>query len=116
MFRPLNDCVVIEPVKTPEKLVSGLALPDSAKNNYHGLRGVVVAVGPGAWTISGERLTPSVAPGDVVVLAAPGRLVRDESGRVYSIVCDRDVLAVVEDPGEVRTYDRCETGALLADD
>lgn len=96
MFRPLNDSVVVEPLKAPEGSKGGLVLPEGqARQNYHGLRAVVVAVGPGPWTIQGTRLPMDLKEGDVVILRNAGPLI-NEAGRVYCVVSERDVMAVVE--------------------
>lgn len=95
MFRPLNDQVVVEPIKTPKSVIGNLVLPDASKANLHGLRAVVIAVGPGHITLSGERAPLGVKVGDIVLLRSPGPLI-NEDDRVFCIVGERDILAVVE--------------------
>ena len=110
MFRPLNDQVVVEPLKSGEASRGGVVLPDNARGKYHGLRAMVVAVGPGELTISGTRVPTDLRPGDVVVLRQGGLLLA-EGGRIYSIVQARDVLAVVEGGmGAARRYEPGEYG------
>lgn len=99
MFRPLNDSVLVEPLKSTEGTRGGLVLPDAARANYHGLRARVVAVGPGVLTISGARVPIDLKEGDVVVLRSAGPLLRD-GDRVLCLVGERDVLAVVEGGAE----------------
>jgi chaperonin GroES len=106
MFRPLNDCVIVEPVKA-ESNVGGVILTETATENYQGLRGVVVAVGPGHWTISGTRLPIELSVGDVVMLRPGGQLIR-EGGKLFYVVTEREVLAVVEGGPAVRSLDRAE--------
>jgi chaperonin GroES len=95
MFRPLNDQVVVEPVKSPDGTKGGLLLPDTAKGNYHGLRATVVAVGPGSFTSAGTRVPLDLKVGDLVILRNPGPLLREDD-RVFCVVFERDILAVVE--------------------
>lgn len=95
MFRPLNDQVVVEPIKAAKAVIGNLVLPDAAKANYHGLRAEVVAVGKGHITFSGERMPLDVKVGDIVLLRSPGPLI-NEDDRVFCIVAERDILAVVE--------------------
>lgn len=106
MFRPLNDSVVVEPVKAEANL-NGVILTESANQQYHGLRAVVIAVGPGLYTLSGTRLSIDLKEGDVVILRTAGPLIR-EGGRVYAVVSERDVLAVVEGGPPVKPYSRAE--------
>lgn len=51
--QPLNDLVIIEPEKTPDK-IGNIHIPDSAKKQSN--RGTVVAAGPG------KRIDPSNLP------------------------------------------------------
>lgn len=95
MLRPLNDNVIVEPLKAPASSLAGVLLTEDAGRKYHGMRALVVAVGPGVLTLDGARVPINLSPGDVVVLRSPGPLVR-HGGRVYSVVSERDVLAVAE--------------------
>lgn len=97
MFRPLNDQVVVEPIKSPEttKSGSGIMLPDTAKTNYHGLRAKVVAVGPGNYTSTGQRIPLDLKPEDLVLLRASGPLIREDD-RVFCVVSEREIMAVIE--------------------
>lgn len=118
MLRPLNDSLVVEPLKSEATSVGGIVLPDgSAQQKYHGMRALVVAVGPGLWTLSGTRLPLEPRAGQVVILRHAGPLIR-HSGRIFSIVSERDVLAVIEGPeaeaSRSRRYSEDEHGGALA--
>jgi chaperonin GroES len=95
VFRPLNDSVVVEPLKAKDTGPGGLLLSDDVKEKYHGLRAAVVAVGPGELTIQGTRVPIDLKPGDVVVLKSAGPLI-DEGGRRFCVVSVRDIAVVVE--------------------
>jgi chaperonin GroES len=96
MLRPLNDQVVVEPVVSDEKGPGGLILPEIARNKYHGLRGRVVAVGPGLRTIGGEWLPINLRVDDIVILSRGGHLIT-EAGRTFCIISEREILAVIDD-------------------
>lgn len=115
MLRPLNDSVVVEPIKTPEASIGGITLPDASRSKYHGLRAVVVAVGPGVLTLSGARVPIMLTPGEVVVLRHNGPMIRD-GGRLLSVVQERDVLCAIPDAGFVETYSPAEMGLSQADE
>ena len=53
------------PLEADDKTESGIFLPESAKEKP--MRGTVVAMGPGRLLDNGERVSPSVKSGDVVV-------------------------------------------------
>lgn len=57
-IKPLHDYVLIRPLEEDNKTVSGIILPDSAKQKSQA--GEVVAVGPGAYDRKGEKLLPMV--------------------------------------------------------
>src|SRR4051812_24805713 len=94
MIKPLNDTVVVEPIKAEEASPGGLLLPEASRENYRGLRATVVAVGPGNWTIGGVRLPVELREGDVVLLGRAGPMVR-VGERTLCFVGERDVLAVL---------------------
>lgn len=64
MFKPLNDYVLLEPVKEKEKK-SAIILPDSADREKPE-RAKVIAMGPGKLQ-DGKRVSPDVKKGDIVV-------------------------------------------------
>ena len=63
--KPLEDRVLIKPTEAETKTVSGIFLPESAKERP--IRGTIVATGPGKLLDNGERIKPSVKKGDTVV-------------------------------------------------
>lgn len=62
---PLSDYVVLQPIQQEEVSVSGLVIPDSAKEKSQ--EGKVIAVGPGKVNESGNIETIDLKVGDVVV-------------------------------------------------
>jgi chaperonin GroES len=64
---PLEDRVVVKLLEQEEKTVSGIVLPDTAKEKP--TKAKVVAVGPGKYDDHGKLLPMPVAEGDVVVFA-----------------------------------------------
>ena len=62
---PLSDHVVLEPIQEEEVSVSGLVIPDSAKEKSQ--EGKVVAVGPGKINDAGNTETIDLKIGDVVI-------------------------------------------------
>jgi chaperonin GroES len=63
---PLNDRVVVEKKPLAKQSKGGIFLPNG--DDSEGLAtGKVIAVGPGRYTMYGNRIPPSVQAGDVVL-------------------------------------------------
>ncbi|WP_335872644.1 co-chaperone GroES [Bacillus sp. 2205SS5-2] len=93
MLKPLGDRVVIELVETEEKTVSGIVLPDSAKEKPQ--EGVVVAIGTGRVLDSGERVAPEVAVGERILFSKyAGTEVKYEATE-YLVLRENDILAIL---------------------
>ena len=64
---PLEDRVVVKLMEQEEKTVSGIVLPDTAKEKP--TKGKVMATGPGKYDDNGKLIPMPVSKGDVVVFA-----------------------------------------------
>ena len=94
-LRPLGDRVVVEIVEEAEqKTKGGLFVPDTAKEKSQ--RGKVVAVGTGRVLDNGTRSELEVKPGDTVYFAKYGGTEVSLDGTTYTILSERDILAVIE--------------------
>src|SRR4051794_10625020 len=92
--QPLADRVVIRANEREEMTLSGIVLPDTAKEKPQ--EGTVIAVGPGRLSEKGDRIKPEVKTGDVVLYAKyAGTEVKIE-GEELLIVKEADVLAIVK--------------------
>jgi chaperonin GroES len=87
-IKPLADRVVIKPLEAQEKTVSGIIIPDSAKEKPQ--RGTVVAAGPGT---KDEKMEVKV--GDVVLYGKYAGTEINIDGKDYLIMKQTDILAVV---------------------
>ncbi|UFA49740.1 co-chaperone GroES [Deinococcus radiophilus] len=95
MLKPLGDRVLVEIIEEAEqKTAEGLYVPDSAKEKSQ--RGKVVAVGSGKLLDSGERVALEVNVGDTVYFAKYGGTEVSVEGKDYSLLSERDILAIVE--------------------
>jgi len=91
-LQPLGDRLIVEVLDEEEETVSGIVLPDTAREKPQ--RGKVLAVGPGARSQeTGEYIPMEVADGDEVVFSKYGgtevKLGTDE----VLILRESDVLA-----------------------
>ncbi|WP_278914618.1 co-chaperone GroES [Deinococcus wulumuqiensis] len=95
MLKPLGDRVLVEIVEeTEQKTAGGLYVPDSAKEKSQ--RGKVVAVGAGKMTDEGKRIPMDINVGDTVYFAKYGGTEVSLEGKNYSLLSERDILAIVE--------------------
>ena len=92
-LQPLGDRLIAEVLEDEETTVSGIVLPDTAKEKPQ--RGRVLAVGPGARNDKGELVQMEVAEGDEIIFSKYGgteiKLGTDE----VLILRESDVLAKV---------------------
>jgi chaperonin GroES len=91
-LKPLEDRIVVKPGEEEEKTVSGIVIPDTAKEKPQ--EGSVVAVGPGRFE-EGQRVPLDVAVGDTVIYSKYGGTVFKVEGDEYLILSARDVLAII---------------------
>jgi len=96
-LQPLGDRLIVEALEDEETTVSGIVLPDTAKEKPQ--RGRVLAVGPGARNDKGEVVPMEVGEGDEIIFSKYGgteiKLGVDE----VLILRESDVLAKVATSG-----------------
>jgi chaperonin GroES len=100
-LQPLGDRLIVEVLEEEETTVSGIVLPDTAREKPQ--RGRVLAVGPGSRDDSGKFVPIDLEEGDEIVFSKYGgteiRLGTDD----VLILRESDVLAKV-----VRTGDKAK--------
>ena len=92
-LKPLEDRIVVQPGEEEEMTVSGIVIPDTAKEKPQ--EGTVVAVGPGRFE-DGARVPIDVAVGDKVIYSKYGGTEVKVEGEEYLILRADDIYAVVE--------------------
>jgi chaperonin GroES len=99
-LQPLGDRLIVEVLEEEETTVSGIVLPDTAKEKPQ--RGRVLAVGPGTRAEStGELIPLDVAEGDEVIFSKYGGTEIKVGADELLILRESDVLAkVVSTPGK----------------
>jgi chaperonin GroES len=96
---PLEDRIVVRTAEAEETTVSGLVIPDTAKEKPQ--QGEVLAVGPGRRAEnSGELIPLDIAVGDTVVYSKYGGTEITIDGEDLLILAGRDVLAKVDSSGK----------------
>jgi chaperonin GroES len=92
-IRPLEDRILVRPEEGEETTVSGIVIPDTAKEKPQ--EGTVLAVGPGKRSDSGELIPVDVSEGDRVIYSKYGGTDVKLDGEDLLILSARDVLAIV---------------------
>ena len=93
-LQPLEDRIVVRTAEAEETTVSGLVIPDTAKETPQ--QGEVLAIGPGRRSEqTGEIIPLDIAVGDTVVYSKYGGTEITLDGEDYLILNARDVLAKV---------------------
>ena len=94
-LQPLEDRIIVKPGEAEETTISGLVIPDTAKEKPQ--QGEVLAVGPGRRSEqSGEVIPLGIAVGDTVVYSKYGGTEITIDGEDLLILTSRDVLATVK--------------------
>ena len=92
-LQPLGDRLIVEALEEEESTVSGIVLPDTAREKPQ--RGRVLAVGPGARDEDGKRIEMDVAEGDEVIFSKYGGTEIKLGADEVLILRESDVLAKV---------------------
>ncbi|HOS45934.1 MAG TPA: co-chaperone GroES [Paludibacter sp.] len=87
-IKPLGDRVLVKPAAVEEKTVSGIIIPDSAKEKP--LKGEVLAVGKGTKDEAME-----VAVGNTVLYSKYAGTELDLDGEKYLMMRQSDILAII---------------------
>jgi chaperonin GroES len=91
---PLGDRVVLKQLEAEEKTLSGIVLPDNAKEKPQ--QAEVLEVGPGGM-VDGKEVKMQVKKGDKVIYSKYAGTDVKLGEDKYIIVKQSDILAIVED-------------------
>jgi chaperonin GroES len=100
-LKPLGDRLIVEVLEEEEMTISGIVLPDTAKEKPQ--RGRVLAVGPGSRDENGEYVAMDLEDGDEIIFSKYGGteiklgvdevLILRESDVLAKVVGDRAAVA-----------------------
>ncbi len=93
-IRPLHDRVIVKRVEEETKSAGGIVLTGSAAEKSS--KGEVIAVGAGRVMDNGERKTPDVKVGEVVLFGSYIEKTEKIDGVEHLIMREDNILAVVE--------------------
>ena len=92
-LQPLGDRLIVEVLEEEEQTVSGIVLPDTAKEKPQ--RGRVLAVGPGSRNDEGSIIPMEIAEGDEIIFSKYGGTEVKLGSDDVLILRESDVLAKV---------------------
>ena len=92
-LQPLGDRLIVEVLEEEEQTISGIVLPDTAKEKPQ--RGRVLAVGPGARDEDGKHIPMDVAEDDEIIVSKYGGTEIKVGTDEVLILRESDVLAKV---------------------
>jgi chaperonin GroES len=94
-LKPMNDYLLIEPIKEDEVTKGGIVIPETAREE-RAIKGKVIAVGQGKLNEKGERIPLTIKEGQTVIFKkyAPDEIKIDD--KEYYFVREDDVLAIIE--------------------
>ena len=93
-IRPLQDRILVQPIREKEVRKSGIIIPDSAQEKP--IEGRVKAIGAGKVGDDGKRVALDVKVGDKVLYSKYGGTEIKIEGEDYLLMREDDVLGVVE--------------------
>jgi chaperonin GroES len=96
-LQPLGDRLIVEVLEDEETTVSGIVLPDTAKEKPQ--RGNVLAVGPGSRDEDGKYIKMDVEVGDEIIFSKYGGTEIKVGADDVLILRESDVLAKVVTTG-----------------
>jgi chaperonin GroES len=92
-LQPLGDRLIVEVLEEEETTISGIVLPDTAKEKPQ--RGKVLSVGPGSRDEDGKYVKMDVEEGDEVIFSKYGGTEIKVGADELLILRESDVLAKV---------------------
>ena len=93
-IRPLQDRILVQPIRDKEVRKSGIIIPDSAQEKP--IEGRVKAVGAGKVGDDGKRVALDVKVGDKVLYSKYGGTEIKIEGDEYLLMREDDILGIVE--------------------
>ena len=96
-LQPLGDRLIVEVLEEEETTISGIVLPDTAREKPQ--RGKVLAVGPGSRNDKGDLVPMDVVVGDEVIFSKYGGTEVKVALEDLLILRESDVLAKVVSTG-----------------
>ncbi|MCP4717783.1 MAG: co-chaperone GroES [Deltaproteobacteria bacterium] len=93
-IRPLQDRIIVKRLEGEDKTKGGIIIPDSAKEKP--MEGKIISVGPGKMLENGQKSTPDVKDGDLVLFSKYAGTEVKIDGEEHLIMREDDILGIIE--------------------
>lgn len=90
----LFDAIIVEKIEREETMYGSIVVPDAG--NEKNETGIIVSVGPGAHTVTGEFISTVLKVGDEVILPSMGFTKLEFEGTEYLIGSEKQVLGKIK--------------------
>jgi len=90
----LFDAIIVEKIEREETMYGSIVVPDAG--NEKNETGIIVSVGPGAHTVTGEFIATVLKVGDEVILPSMGFTKLEFEGTEYLIGSEKQVLGKIK--------------------
>ena len=93
ILQPMNERILVRPIEFNDRIDSKILMPAELNSIHHYCE--VVAVGPGALAQNGERIEPTLAVGDKVLMLSKHGTVLRVHGEELRLTSEREILCKV---------------------
>ena len=93
MVKAPFNAVIVKPQEEDETKYGSIVIPDLGKES--GLKGTIVSVGPGSYSIMGQFIPTTLKEGQVVILPQIGATKINDEGQEYWVCSETQVLAIL---------------------
>lgn len=94
-LKAVFNSIIVKPQEEEETTYGSIVVPDLGKEK--GLRGTIVSIGEGYYTITGQWVKTILKEGQKVILPAVGASKIEHEGQEYWSCQENQVLAVIND-------------------
>lgn len=94
MLKAVFNSIIVKPQENDETMFGNIIVPDMGKEK--GLRGTIISIGEGHYSVTGEFIPTSLKVGQKVILPAIGSTKIEEEGNEYWSCQESQVLAIIE--------------------
>ena len=88
------NSIIVKPQEEEETTYGSIVVPDLGKEK--GLRGTIVSVGEGSYSVTGNWVATTLKVGQKVVLPPMGATKIEDEGQEYWSCQENQVLAIIE--------------------
>lgn len=89
----LFDAVIVKPIEEEETMSGNIIVPDLGKEKNE--RGIIQAIGPGKYTVTGDFIKTVLKVGDIVILPTMGFTKFSFEGEEYWVGSENSILAKI---------------------